>query len=94
MICCGGVLHHLPDPAAGLRALRSVLKQGGVLQLATYSTIGTSAWRKVREKKQTAFWGPCRFPRGENDHFAKTGSGQNRTQGNTTTTLKRRCLFN
>jgi 2-polyprenyl-3-methyl-5-hydroxy-6-metoxy-1,4-benzoquinol methylase len=61
MICCGGVLHHLPDPAAGLRALRSVLKQGGVLQLATYSTIGTSTWRKVREKKQTAFWGPCSF---------------------------------
>jgi SAM-dependent methyltransferase len=36
MICCGGVLHHLPEPPAGLKALRSVLKKGGVLQLATY----------------------------------------------------------
>ena len=36
MVCCGGVLHHLVDPPAGLRALRSVLKPGGVLQLATY----------------------------------------------------------
>ena len=46
IVCCGGVLHHLPDPPAGLKALRSVLKTGGVLQLATYSTIGTAAWRK------------------------------------------------
>ena len=36
MVCCGGVLHHLVDPPAGLAALRSVLKTGGVLQLATY----------------------------------------------------------
>ena len=30
LIVCTGVLHHLADPAAGLRALRSVLKPDGV----------------------------------------------------------------
>ena len=45
MVCCGGVLHHLPDPPSGLAALASVLRPGGVLQLATYSTLGTADWR-------------------------------------------------
>ena len=30
-VVCTGVLHHLPDPAAGLRALREVLEQGGAM---------------------------------------------------------------
>lgn len=31
-----GVLHHLPDPDAGLRALKSVLKPQGVMQIMVY----------------------------------------------------------
>ena len=31
LIVCTGVLHHLADPDAGLRALRSVLKPDGVM---------------------------------------------------------------
>ena len=39
-IVCTGVLHHLPDPDAGLRALRSVLKPGGAMHLMVYATYG------------------------------------------------------
>lgn len=36
LIFCTGVLHHLPDPDAGLRALRDVLKPDGILSLMLY----------------------------------------------------------
>jgi 2-polyprenyl-3-methyl-5-hydroxy-6-metoxy-1,4-benzoquinol methylase len=39
-INCSGVLHHLADPDAGLRALRSVLKPGGAIGLMVYATAG------------------------------------------------------
>lgn len=39
-INCVGVLHHLADPDAGLRALRSVLKARGALALMLYGAIG------------------------------------------------------
>ncbi len=42
LIASSGVLHHLPDPAAGLRVLSGLLKPGGVMKLALYS-------RKARE---------------------------------------------
>lgn len=35
-ISCHGVLHHLPDPAAGLRALRDVLRIDGVAGIMLY----------------------------------------------------------
>ena len=39
-IVCTGVLHHLADPDAGLRALRSVLKPDGAMSLMVYAPYG------------------------------------------------------
>jgi SAM-dependent methyltransferase len=39
-IVCTGVLHHLADPDAGLRALRSVLNPDGAMQLMVYAPYG------------------------------------------------------
>jgi SAM-dependent methyltransferase len=39
-IICTGVLHHLADPDAGLRALRSVLKPDGAMHLMVYAAYG------------------------------------------------------
>ncbi|WP_019959834.1 class I SAM-dependent methyltransferase [Woodsholea maritima] len=35
-ILCSGVVHHLPDPVAGVRALSNALKDDGVLHLMVY----------------------------------------------------------
>lgn len=37
---CAGVLHHLPDPDAGLRALKGVLKPDGVAGIMVYAPYG------------------------------------------------------
>ena len=39
-IVCTGVLHHLPDPGAGLRALRDVLEPDGAMHLMVYAPYG------------------------------------------------------
>ena len=39
-INCCGVLHHLQDPALGMKALRSVLKPSGAIGLMVYATTG------------------------------------------------------
>ena len=39
-IICTGVLHHLPDPDTGLRALRNVLSPSGAMHLMVYATYG------------------------------------------------------
>jgi SAM-dependent methyltransferase len=39
-VVCTGVLHHLPDPDAGLRALRSVLAPAGALHMMVYAPYG------------------------------------------------------
>jgi SAM-dependent methyltransferase len=40
LVVCTGVLHHLADPVAGLRALRSALKPHGVISLMVYAPYG------------------------------------------------------
>jgi SAM-dependent methyltransferase len=39
-VVCTGVLHHLPDPDAGLRALRDVLAPAGALHVMVYAPCG------------------------------------------------------
>jgi SAM-dependent methyltransferase len=39
-IVCTGVLHHLPDPDAGLRSLQGVLEPSGALNLMVYAPFG------------------------------------------------------
>ena len=43
LIVCTGVIHHLPDPALALRALRGVLKPEGSLYLMVYARHGRDA---------------------------------------------------
>lgn len=40
LVVCTGVLHHLPEPAAGLEALRRVLEPDGALHLMVYAPYG------------------------------------------------------
>ena len=40
LIVCTGVLHHLPDPAAGLRVLRETLRPEGSMYLMVYGKYG------------------------------------------------------
>lgn len=37
---CQGVLHHMPDPVAGLRALGGVLRRDGVIAIMVYAKYG------------------------------------------------------
>jgi len=48
-IVCTGVLHHLPDPSAGLSALRQVLKVDGVMHLMVYAPYGRSGVYMLQE---------------------------------------------
>jgi SAM-dependent methyltransferase len=49
LIVCTGVLHHLPDPDAGLRALRTVLRPDGALRLMVYATYGRTGIYMLQE---------------------------------------------
>jgi len=48
-IVCTGVLHHLADPDAGLRTLRSVLKPGGAMHLMVYAPYGRTGIYMLQE---------------------------------------------
>ena len=79
-IDCCGVLHHLPDPEAGLAALGSVLAPGGGLGLMLYAPHGRTGvyhaagrrcgcWRRTGRRRRgstspDAPCGTCRRPPG------------------------------
>ena len=48
-IVCTGVLHHLTDPDAGLRALRRVLEPDGALHLMVYAPYGRTGIYMLQE---------------------------------------------
>jgi SAM-dependent methyltransferase len=48
-VICTGVLHHLVDPEAGLRALRSVLNRDGALYLMVYAPYGRAGIYMMQE---------------------------------------------
>ena len=48
-IDCCGVLHHLPDPEAGFRALRAALAPGGGLGFMVYAPYGRSGVYPLQE---------------------------------------------
>lgn len=43
LVISTGVIHHLPEPAAGLRALREVLRPGGAMHVMVYAPYGRDA---------------------------------------------------
>jgi SAM-dependent methyltransferase len=49
LVVCTGVLHHLADPDAGLHALRTALRPGGVLYLMVYARYGRVGIDMLRE---------------------------------------------
>jgi SAM-dependent methyltransferase len=48
-IVCTGVLHHLPDPDIGLRALRNVLAPDGAMHVMVYATYGRAGIYMMQE---------------------------------------------
>src|SRR5579863_4551316 len=48
-IVCTGVLHHLANPDAGLKALRNVLKPDGAMQLMVYAPYGRAGIYMLQE---------------------------------------------
>jgi SAM-dependent methyltransferase len=48
-INCCGVLHHLSDPAKGLQALSSVLKDDGCMAIMVYAQYGRTAIYQIQE---------------------------------------------
>lgn len=48
-IVCTGVLHHLVDPDAGLKALRGVLKPDGAMHLMVYAPYGRTGIYMLQE---------------------------------------------
>jgi SAM-dependent methyltransferase len=48
-VVCTGVLHHLPDPDEGLRALRGVLRPRGAMHLMVYALYGRTGIYMMQE---------------------------------------------
>jgi SAM-dependent methyltransferase len=49
LVVCTGVLHHLPDPDYGIRALRDVLRPSGAMRLMVYARYGRAGIYMMQE---------------------------------------------
>jgi SAM-dependent methyltransferase len=49
LVVCTGVLHHLPDPDEGLRALRDVLRPDGAMRVMVYARYGRAGIYMMQE---------------------------------------------
>jgi SAM-dependent methyltransferase len=58
-VVCTGVLHHLADPDAGLRALRKVLAPDGAMHLMVYAPYGRAGVYMLQDycRRISAGWG-------------------------------------
>ena len=49
LVVCTGVLHHLPDPELGLRALRAVLAPTGAMRIMVYARYGRAGLYMIQD---------------------------------------------
>ena len=49
LVVCTGVLHHLPDPDKGIRALREVMEVDGAMELMLYAPYGRAGVYMLQE---------------------------------------------
>jgi ubiquinone/menaquinone biosynthesis C-methylase UbiE len=67
-INCVGVLHHLPDPDAGLKALRAVLSERGAMGVMVYATYGRTGVYQMQSLMQLINAGESADHQEEIDH--------------------------
>jgi 2-polyprenyl-3-methyl-5-hydroxy-6-metoxy-1,4-benzoquinol methylase len=58
LIECSGVLHHMEDPLAGWRVLKSLVKPGGLMRIGLYSQLGRRSIIPARELIAARGWRP------------------------------------
>lgn len=57
VICALDVIEHLPDPAGAVRAMRSLLREGGLIVLVTMDALSTMSWllgRRLEDFRRTS----------------------------------------
>ena len=69
LIVCTGVLHHLADPDAGLRALHDVLKPDGAMHLMVYAPYGRAGIYLLQDFCRR-HWHPC-YERGHSGSYLR-----------------------
>ncbi len=77
-IVTAGVLHHLPDPGEGLRALRGMLAPGGGIGLMVYGQYGRTAIYQLQELLRIV--APATLPADERIAIARRTLGELRAE--------------
>ncbi|MFT0812951.1 class I SAM-dependent methyltransferase [Synechococcus sp. OH20] len=68
-INCVGMLHHLPDPVAGLQALANKLAPGGILHLFVYGELGRHEIRLMQKAIRLLVTGSEHQPLASAEHL-------------------------